>query len=84
VAPSVIRQDVPPWPRQLGTPPLRNGVLEVVITEEGTVASARVVQGVHPLYDQLVLAAVSSWSYTPARLEGAPVKFRKMLKLTFK
>jgi hypothetical protein len=83
-APAVIRQEIPQWPRHLGPPPRRNGVLELIINEEGTVESARIAQAVHPGYDHLVLVAASSWSYRPARLDGAPVRFRKLLRLTFK
>jgi hypothetical protein len=42
------------------------------------------IQPVHRAYDQLLLAAASTWSYTPAQLEGEPVKFRKVMKLSFR
>jgi hypothetical protein len=39
---------------------------------------------VHRTYDQLLLNAVSTWAYVPAQLAGEPVKFRKVLKLSFR
>jgi TonB family protein len=83
-AAETIRQDLPQWPRSLGPPPNRDGVLEVVINEEGVVESARMVQAVNRAYDQLLLAAASTWSYSPAQLAGERVKVRKTIKLSFK
>ena len=37
-----------------------------------------------PTYDQLLLNAASTWSYVPAQLEGERVKFRKVMKLSFR
>ena len=82
--PHTIRQEVPQWPRVLGPPPNRDAVLEVIINAEGLVESARVMRGVHRSYDQLLLAAASTWSYSPAQLDGERVKFRKVMKLSFR
>ena len=84
VAPAVLRQDVPQWPQLLGPMPNRTAVLEVVITAEGHVESAKLTQHVHPSYDQLLLEATSSWSYAPAQLKGERVKFKKVLRLNFR
>jgi TonB family protein len=83
-AAATVRQEVPQWPRQLGPPPNRDAVLEIIVNEDGRVQSARMIQPVHRAYDQLLLAAASTWSYTPAQLEGEPVKFRKVMKLSFR
>jgi hypothetical protein len=82
--PRVVRQDVPQWPRTLGPPPNRDAVLAIVINEKGQVESARMTRVVHRTYDQLLLNAVSTWTYAPAQLEGEPVKFRKLMKLSFR
>jgi hypothetical protein len=82
--PAIVRQDVPQWPRGLGSPPNRDALLAIVINEKGHVESARVTRVVHRTYDQLLLNAVSAWSYVPAQLAGKPVKFRKVIKLTFR
>jgi hypothetical protein len=82
--PTVVRQVVPQWPRSLGPPPNRDAVLAIVINEKGLVESARMTRVVHRTYDQLLLNAVSTWAYVPAQLAGEPVKFRKVLKLSFR
>jgi tetratricopeptide (TPR) repeat protein len=83
-APTVVRQAVPQWPRNLGPPPNRDAVLAIVINEKGQVESARMTRVVHRTYDQLLLNAVSTWAYVPAQLAGEPVKFRKVIKLSFR
>jgi outer membrane biosynthesis protein TonB len=82
--PAIVRQAVPQWPRGLGPPPNRDAVLAIVINEKGLVESARMTRVVHRTYDQLLLNAVSTWAYVPAQLAGEPVKFRKVMKLTFR
>jgi hypothetical protein len=83
-APTVVRQVVPQWPRSLGPPPNRDAVLAIVINEKGLVESARMTRVVHRTYDQLLLNAVRTWAYVPAQLAGEPVKFRKVIKLSFR
>jgi TonB family protein len=83
-AAETVRQEIPQWPRSLGPPPNRDGVLEVVIDQEGRIESARMVQAVNRAYDQLLLAAAMTWSYSPAQLAGERVKVRKTIKLRFK
>jgi tetratricopeptide (TPR) repeat protein len=82
--PTIVRQDVPQWPRSLGPPPNRDAVLAIVINEKGLVESARMTRVVHRTYDQLLLNAVSTWAYVPAQLAGEPVKFRKVMKFSFR
>jgi tetratricopeptide (TPR) repeat protein len=84
LAPAIVRQEVPQWPQQLGPLPHRDGLLEVVINEEGAVESARMRHPVNRAYDQIVLAATTAWSYVPAKVDGEPVKFRKIIKLSFR
>jgi hypothetical protein len=35
-------------------------------------------------YDSLVLAASKAWRYRPATMNGAPVKFRKLVQLNIR
>ena len=84
VMPAIIHQDVPQWPSQLGPTPNRTAVLEIVITAEGLVESAKLTQHVHPSYDRLLLAASSQWSYVPAQVQGERVRFKKVLRLNFR
>ncbi|MGE5362078.1 MAG: energy transducer TonB [Bacteroidales bacterium] len=80
--PVVVRQDLPSWPNRPGlTMPTRGGVLEVLIDETGRVAQAAMRQSVSPVYDPLVLAAVAQWKYEPAKADGVPVRYRKMIRI---
>lgn len=77
--PVPVRQDMPPF---TGRSPFdRVGVIEVVIDPSGGVESASMVQPSEPLYDQRLLAAAKSWIYRPARLDGAPVKYRRRIQI---
>ena len=79
VAPVVVRQILPPFPRK----PLfvAQGVVEVVIGENGDVESAVIRQSIDPTYDRIAVAASHSWRYKPATRDGVPVKFRKLVQV---
>jgi TonB family protein len=84
VSPVAIRQDVPPWPASL-TGMLSNGggtataTLELQIAADGHVESAKVVHGIHPAFDQQLIAATSKWKYQPGTIDGRPAEFTKEL-----
>lgn len=80
--PVVVRQALPSFPRDLVA--RRDGVLEVVISETGTVETAVMRTSINPRYDQIVLSAAKSWKYAPATANGIPVKFRKLIAITVK
>ena len=83
VAPPVpVRQVFPPFPAR-SVPP-GQGVVEVVVDENGAVESATLRAPVHPAYDNLVLASAWAWHYKPAMLDGVPVKYRKMIQVVLK
>jgi TonB family protein len=48
-------------------------VVEVTVDETGAVNSARALSG-HPLLKDPAVEAASSWTFTPTKLEGNPVK----------
>lgn len=77
--PVTVRQTMPGYPGRLNSP--KNGILEVIINETGSVESASMLQPVDPAYDRLVLIAARTWAYQPARRDGVPVKFRKRIQL---
>jgi hypothetical protein len=79
VPPIALRQDLPPFPGRVRT--ARNGVLDIVIGPTGAVESAELIGGFEPAYNRMVLAAVKNWAFQPARLEGAPVRFRKQIQI---
>jgi TonB family protein len=79
VAPVIIRQVLPPYPRK----PMfvAQGVVEVIIGENGQVESAVVRQSIDPAYDRIAVDASRSWRYKPATRDGVPVKFRKLVQV---
>ena len=80
--PVIVRQSLPPFPGDLIA--RREGVLELIINEAGEVESAVMRSPVSPRYDSLVLAAAKGWRYSPATLNGTPVKFRKVINISIK
>lgn len=76
-APVSAGRPVPAWVRPEA---LRyfafQGLLEVVVDEQGRVATARMAKPITPTFDRLLLTAAKEWRYEPATLAGRPVKYR--------
>ncbi len=78
--PEPIEQRLPPWPavlRQVRA----SGVIEVVIDEQGRVASAVMRPGAHPVYDSLLLEAARRWRYRPALRFNRAVKYLRRIRI---
>lgn len=82
VPPSVMNQVLPAFPGMVTVP--RTGAIEVVIDESGAVEAASMVESISLTYDRLALAATKAWRYTPATVDGRPVKFRKVVRISVK
>lgn len=82
IAPVIIRQDVPRVPSTISSLARERGLLEVVIDEQGRVINVALRIGLHPMYDQQLVAAAREWRYRPATVDGSPVKYRKMIQVT--
>ena len=82
LVPTAIRQDLPPFSGRLSES--STGALEVTIDERGLVEMATMRESVNPSYDRLAVDATRFWRYRPATLDGAPVKFRKLISITLK
>ena len=78
----MMRQSLPPFPAR--AIPSGQGTVEVVVDEAGAVETATIVESVSAAYDRLVLDAAKTWQYKPATLNGAPVKYRKNIGITFR
>ncbi|HRH01085.1 MAG TPA: energy transducer TonB, partial [Polyangiaceae bacterium] len=66
----------------------RAGVLATVtvryvVREDGSVTDVVIVRG-HPLLDAEVVRAVSAWRFSPATLDGRPVRVVRFAKLPFR
>jgi hypothetical protein len=83
-APVVIRQDVPALPSAIAGLTRDRGVLDIVIDEQGRVISMALRVRIHPVYDTALLKAARDWKYEPARLNGEPVRYRKLLQISVK
>jgi tetratricopeptide (TPR) repeat protein len=79
--PETVRQDVPPWPRDVPFPSPAIAIIEVVIGPDGRVLEARLQRPVHAGYDQLLLAAARKWTYRPALRDGEPTPFVKAVRI---
>jgi protein TonB len=58
-------------------------VVKFVVGEDGQVEDAKIVQG-HPMFDDVVLAAVRTWAFEPGTLDGKPVRVVRMVKIPFR
>jgi tetratricopeptide (TPR) repeat protein len=78
-----IERRMPSWnpPTQLARTIQYRGVLEIVISERGTVDSAILRDSVAAFYDDPLLAAAMDWRFRPATRNGTPVKYRKLLEI---
>jgi hypothetical protein len=82
IAPVAQSQRMPPWvPPRNEADRQFNGALEVLIDETGDVVSAAFRTSVHPAYDPLLLKATRSWKFTPARRQGVPVRYMKVIDI---
>jgi tetratricopeptide (TPR) repeat protein len=81
VPPVTVRQDLPRLPSAIPLTSPAQGLLELIISEEGTVESATLVNSVHRVYDPLLLNAARIWRYQAATRHGVPVRFRKVIQV---
>jgi len=80
VPPSVLYQELPPWPRELVVRPGQmTGKLDIVVSATGEVGSITLVKGIHPVYDTMLIAAAKRWRYKPATRDGKPAAFVRQL-----
>jgi outer membrane biosynthesis protein TonB len=59
----------------------KSGVLDVIIDPLGNVERAVMREGVHPIFDTLVLDATRSWKYRPAMKDGVAVRYLKTIAI---
>ncbi|HEY7169663.1 MAG TPA: energy transducer TonB [Vicinamibacterales bacterium] len=82
VPPVIISQWLPPFPASITVS--QPGILEVLIDERGLVVSVSMRVPVSPRYDRAAVDAARGWKYQPAMLDGAPVRYRKVVQISIK
>lgn len=81
VAPVAIRQQFPTLPAAIVGMTKERGIIELIIDEQGRVVSLTLRASIHPVYDTLLVGAAREWKYKPATVNGAPVRYRKMIQV---
>jgi len=83
--PIAISQTMPPWhpSAREATRDLR-GFVRLLIDQSGAVVSATMFAPITPTYDQALLRAARDWKFQPARKQGVPVRFLKLLEIRLK
>jgi hypothetical protein len=81
--PVVVSQTLPPWRYSKLAEAHREytGVLALVIDEKGNVQSVALLEGVQPEYNAVLVKAARSWKFRPAMKDGAPVQYRKVVRI---
>jgi hypothetical protein len=82
--PVIVRQEVPAVPAAIAGMTRNAGLLDIVIDEEGRVIQMVLRARIHPVYDAALLKAAKDWKYMPAKLNGTPVRFRKLIQIAVK
>lgn len=78
--PVAILQEIPRWPFTGGQGRPLEGIIEIVVAESGAVESAAIRRSAISFYDSLLLQGAKAWRYQPARKDGQPVKYRRLIK----
>jgi len=78
--PVAIVQRVPKYPANVTRP--MQGVVQFVIDENGAVQTATMPVSIDMSYDGMIMSAAKKWQYTPAMLDGKPVKYMKRLTIS--
>ena len=82
VGPVEITRPVPTWMTPKGAAPrLYQGLIEVIIDENGRVEIATVRRAIDPAFDAQLLAAASKWRFQPATRAAKPVKYRRAYEI---
>jgi TonB family protein len=84
VAPVEVVRNLPAWhpPNNVAAKQEYRGVLRIIVDERGGVESAKLLTSVSGSYDDLLVAAARLWQFKPARKNGLPVKYEKMITIS--
>jgi len=77
-----VSQPMPQWSRRwIKTQQNYDSTLELTIDEQGNVTTVALQQPLHPMFDKALLKLAHTWKYTPARLNGTPMPFHKLIEI---
>lgn len=82
VPPTILKPQLPNQPRW-GVRSDEAGALDLLISERGSVEHVRLVSPGNRFHDRMLVSAAKTWLFTPATLNGAPVKFRARVPITW-
>ena len=81
-APVPVAQRTPQWrPTSQEAGQDYRGVLRLLIDRSGAVESVAMPSGTRPQYDQALLRAAREWRFQPARRQGLPVRYLKVVEI---
>jgi tetratricopeptide (TPR) repeat protein len=84
-SPVPVKQNLPVWvPPDPSSHREFRGAIRVFISDAGRVTGAELSQGIHPVYDRLLLQAARAWEYQPALKNGAPIPSEKVIEVVLK
>jgi len=82
--PSLVEDSPARYPEALAAEAVSGTVrLELLVDEEGEVAEARLLEGVHPLLNEAALHAAPRLRFLPAKVDGAPAPVRLHFEYRF-
>ncbi len=82
--PQMQNKVVPKYPQEARDAGIEGKVIVVaVIGEDGSVTEARVMKSVHDLLDKAALEAAAQMTFTPAYIDGTPVKVQMAVPYQF-
>ncbi len=81
VPPVMVRPVLPAVPPP-GLSPDQVGTLDLVIDETGRVSQVKLSSPTNRYQDRMLVAHAKSWVFTPALLDGQPVKYRTRVRVT--
>ncbi len=58
-------------------------VVKFVVDELGRVRDVKILRG-HPLFDDVVLSAIRSWTFQPGTIDGKPTRITRKVKIPFR
>jgi TonB family protein len=58
------------------------GMLELTVSEHGTVEHVRVISPANRFEDRMLVAAAKTWQFRPATRDGRPVRFHTRIRIT--